>query len=56
MTRRAVQDALAQLSCNQFIFPASGGPPMWLSRMAYKSFKIDGKQVFEPLDLGDIFD
>jgi len=56
MTRRAVQDALAQLSRNAFIFPASGGPPMWLSRMAYKPFKVNGKRVFEPLDLGEIFD
>ncbi len=56
MTRRAVQDALTQLSCNQFVFPACGGPPMWLTRMAYKQFKINGKQVFEPLNLGDVFD
>lgn len=56
MTRRSVQDALSQLSPNQFIFPANGSPPMWLSRMAYKAFKINGKQVFKPLDLGDIFD
>ena len=56
MTRRAVQDALSQHSRNQFVFPADGGPPMWLSRMAYKSFKIDGKQVFQPLALGNVFD
>jgi len=56
MTRRAVEDALNQRSPNQFVFPASGGPPMWLSRMAYKPFKIDGKQVFKPLDLGPVFD
>lgn len=56
MTLRAVQDTLRQLSPNQFVFPADGGPPMWLHRRAYKPFKIDGKQVFEPLDLGDAFD
>ncbi|WP_197525069.1 type IV secretory system conjugative DNA transfer family protein [Botrimarina hoheduenensis] len=56
MTRRMVQDTLTQLSRNQIVFPAKGGPPMWLSRMAYKPFLIHGKRCFDDLDLGELFD
>ncbi|TWT96928.1 Type IV secretory system Conjugative DNA transfer [Botrimarina colliarenosi] len=56
MTRRAVQDTLRQHSANQFIFPADGGPPMWLHRRAYKRFKIGGKQVFKAFNLAGVYD
>jgi type IV secretory pathway TraG/TraD family ATPase VirD4 len=56
MTCREVEDTLRQHAANQFVFPADGGPPMWLHRRAYKRFCIDGKRRFKPLDLGDVFE
>lgn len=56
MTRREVGDTLRQHAANQFVFPADGGPPMWLHRRAYKDFRIDGKRCFLPLPLGDVFE
>ena len=55
MTRRAVEDTLCQHSPSQFVFPADGGSPMWLHRRSYKRFRINGKQCFRPLKLGDVF-
>ena len=55
MTRKQVEDTLRQHAANQIVFPADGGSPMWLHRRAYKRFRIDGKQYFEPLDLEDVF-
>ncbi|TWT48928.1 type IV secretory system conjugative DNA transfer family protein [Botrimarina hoheduenensis] len=56
MTYREVEDTLRQHAANQFVFPADGGPPMWLHRRAYKDFRIDGKRCFQPLPLGDVFE
>lgn len=56
MTHREVGDTLRQHAANQFVFPADGGPPMWLHRRAYKDFRIEGKRCFQPLPLGDVFE
>lgn len=56
MTHREVGDTLRQHAANQFVFPADGGPPMWLHRRAYKPFRIHGKRCFQPLPLGDVFE
>ena len=56
MTPKQVERSLRQHSANQLVFPADGGPPMWLHRRAYKSFRIDGRRRFQPLDLGDVFE
>lgn len=56
MTVRAINDALPQQGRGQFIFPVNDCPPIWCDRLQYKPFLIRGKQVWEPLDLGPIYD